>query len=188
MTIGLIMTLALLTGFDESRFMNSSRQMFDSSCGFSSVASIMKDWYGDDISETSLISETFDEKNVNVDYSVSMKMLSQIFSNHGYLVKGYKMTFDELEDAVKKHPPVLVHYGTDEGHFVLVLGIDGEKVVVSDPSEGVRTIFKDEFEKLWSRNVMLVGHREKNISVEKLQTVIEETQLRLELLNASGRL
>lgn len=185
--IELILILELLTSFDNICFENSTKQMFDTSCGFSSISTVMKNWYDDDICESDLILEAFSD-NQDDNFSVSMNVLSTILSNHDYYSKGYKMTYEELVDAVKKYPPVLVHYKIGEGHFVLVLSIDKEKVIVSDPAEGVRTIFKNDFEKKWSQNVMLIGHKNKNVSIKKIQTVVENTQSRFDFLEFVGRI
>lgn len=95
--IEIILILGLLTSFDNIRFENSLKQMFDTSCGFSSI-STMKNWYDDDICESDLILEAFsDNKKDNYDnYNVSMKILSNILSDNDYYSKGYKMSYEEL--------------------------------------------------------------------------------------------
>jgi hypothetical protein len=70
--------------------------MFDTSCGFSYISTVIINLYDDDICESALILEAFSD-NKNNNYKVSMKILS----NHNYYSKRYKMTYDELVDAIK---------------------------------------------------------------------------------------
>lgn len=185
--IELIIIFELLTCFDDICFMETSKQVYDTSCGFSSIATVMGHWYGDDVKESDLIEETFSDSE-NETYIISMDRLSKILLNHGYFTKGYRMTFEELSDAIKKYPPILVHYNINSGHFALLLGIEKNNVIISDPFDGLKSMNKKEFLKIWSQNVLLIGHKNKIINKTKLENIIGEVQAQQNFLEFVGQL
>ena len=159
MFVELILALALITNFEAISFESASRQIFDTSCGFSSVTALMS-LYEDDIDELSLIFEVYGG-NERSNFNVSLMDLFHLLNNHGYYSAGFKMTYEELAQAVEKYYPLVIHLEEGNGHFLLVLGILDDVVVIMDPAEGVRTIHRNELEATWSNVVFepLHAHR-----------------------------
>ena len=178
------LVLSKLTSFDEARFLYSQKQIYDTSCGYASVATVMNNWYGEDVSEQDLIEEIYEGSEET--YTTSLKNLMTLLENHGYYIKAYKMDYKTLVGAAQKYAPMIVHFSEDgKGHFVVVLYADEGTVLVSDPSSGTQILFKKDFEKLFSGNVLLI-HNE-NLDVLTLERVIATNEERITFLQRSHR-
>lgn len=186
--IDLLLTLSLLTSFDEVKFSDIQKQLYDSSCGYASVSTVMSNWYGEEVEELDLINESISvTEGSDFKYTTSLKDLMTIFENHGYYVKAFKMDYKALISASEKYAPLIVHFvQEDKGHFLVVLYADEDIVLVSDPSSGTHTMFRKEFEKEFSGNVLLV-HND-NLDSDSLEAVIGEYTERLSYLQKSQRL
>lgn len=186
--IDFLLALSMLTSFDEARFLDSQKQIYDSSCGYACVATVMSNWHGEDVEELDLIKETLAVKEKSdSQYNTTLKDLITIFDNHGYYVKAFKMDYKTLIRTAEKYAPLIVHFLQDgKGHFLLVLYADENTVIVSDPSSGTHTLFREEFEKYFSGNVLLI-HND-NLDSDSLVKVIDEYTERLSFLQKSQRL
>jgi len=182
----LFLALSMLTSFDEARFLNSQKQIYDSSCGYASVATVMN-WYNEDIDELKLIHETLLLKTESESkYNTTLRDLMTIFEEHGYYIKAFKMDYNALISAAERYAPLIAHFQHEgKGHFLLVLCADENTVLVSDPSSGTYTMFREEFEKDFSGNVLLI-HND-NLDSDSLEKVIDECSERLSFLKNSRR-
>lgn len=187
MLIEIFLALSLVTDFDEARFINSQRQLYDTSCGYASVAAVMNNWYGENVNERALILETLSEKELseNGQYNTSMKTLKDILIQHGYFAKAYEMDYGTLIDAVEKYAPTIVHYKQEDGHFLIVLYADENSIVVSDSISGTSVLSKSEFKKLFSGNVLLIHGG--SLNQERLESTIAECNERFSFLQNSQR-
>ena len=80
---------------------------------------------------------------------VSMLGISEAAENIGFRTKGYRLTWEELQDEVPF--PCIVHW--KQRHFVVVYDVKrkrkGEVVYVADPAIGLLQYSKEEFLKCW---------------------------------------
>ena len=108
-------------------------------------------------SESALARDFLKEKLEAGDYTTNFADMKRILEAKGFKVAAYKMNLSQLSKAADKYAPLLVHYAEPEGHFVLVLSVQEESVVVADPAQGLETLALKDFEALWSGYVLLAA-------------------------------
>ncbi|MBE7633163.1 ATP-binding cassette domain-containing protein [Tenacibaculum finnmarkense genomovar ulcerans] len=89
----------------------------------------------------------FDEKkylNKIIDKGLSMYDLCRISENQGFMSKAFELTVDDLENF---DYPVILHW--DDNHYVVLLSINKNEFVISDPAKGTFQINKKELKQKW---------------------------------------
>lgn len=120
------------------------RQNFDYSCGASSLATVLKYYYQQEVTEADVL------KLLGKDYAASFLDLAKAAEEgYGLRTLGLSADFASLQ---KLKLPVLI-YVQVEGldHFTVLRGIDDTgRVWLADPSQGNRLYSKHQFVKIWS--------------------------------------
>lgn len=126
----------------EKRDLNIVKQDFDYSCGAASVATLLNNFYGQNISEKDILDAMQKEE-----MAASFYDMQTILPQFGFFAKGYALSFDEL---VKIKIPVIVylHYRKNN-HFSVLKGIDNNTVLLADPSLGHISMSKEQFIQSW---------------------------------------
>lgn len=113
------------------------KQSFDYSCGASSLATLLNNFYGSNVSEKEILSA------INTNFMASFNDMRRILPNFGFQAKGYELGFDEL---LKLKIPVIVYLKFRKSeHFSVLKGIGKNMVVLSDPSLGNVSFSKKQF-------------------------------------------
>ena len=73
------------------------------------------------------------------------------------------MDWEQLDQALVRFAPVLVHYDRPDPHFALAVGIRQGWMITIDPSRGAELLSKDEFLKRWSGAVLLVAAKDRTV-------------------------
>ncbi|MFP4547365.1 MAG: peptidase domain-containing ABC transporter [Fidelibacterota bacterium] len=73
------------------------------------------------------------------------------------------------DDLIKEEMPCIAHVFIEEKlyHFIIVYKINQKKVLVSDPAKGLYWLKRDEFEKIWVNNSVIILNPEKDIYNQK---------------------
>lgn len=141
----------------EMRYTGIVRQRLDISCGTAALATILKYYYGREVSEEDIIADILNhgDKAQIAEKGFSMLDLKLYAERTGaYRAEGYRVTFDTLK---KLNLPVIVLINLRGfNHFVVLRGVLGEKVFISDPIIGRRTLTAKEFTDGWSGILLLV--------------------------------
>ncbi len=189
MTMRLFLMLLLLSETvdrESLRFAYSTEQGFDTSCGLTALSCLMDRYWGVPSDEVSLARDFLAEKIVGGDLTVSFADMAAILKAKGFSCKAYQMNFGQLEKAVARYAPVIVHYDRPEGHFALVLAVRDGSVLTADPAEGTISRGKVAFESLWSGNVMLAALPGKAVNLELIEEAKKSVWGRGELLERAA--
>lgn len=126
----------------EKRDLNIVKQDFDYSCGAASIATLLNNFYGQNISEKDILDAMQKEEMAASFYDMQI-----VLPQFGFSAKGYALSFDEL---VKIKIPVIVylHYRKNN-HFSVLKGIDNNTVLLADPSLGHISMSKEQFIQSW---------------------------------------
>lgn len=181
----LLMMLALMQPKEDLRFQHVHEQGFDQSCGFSAVSSLLDIYWHESVNESVLMAEYLlaDTNRITATNSMTtLSDLSMLTGKHGLKNKAYRMTFEQLEKAVKDYAPVLVHYEEPEKHFALVLCIKENRVITADPARGNEVVMREIFEERWSGVVLLAASTEKKKDTETLEEAVGKANGRYEFL------
>jgi predicted double-glycine peptidase len=120
---------------------NIVKQDFDYSCGASSLATILNQFYGDSVTEQEIL-KRIDKKDAS-----SFADLKHVAEELGYKAEGYSVNLSHL--YALKIPALLYmnHKGND--HFSVLRGLNKHTVWLGDPSWGNAKINIHRFLTMW---------------------------------------
>ena len=174
-TLYILFLLLGITPNEALKFNFINKQEFDTSCGFSAVSSILNVYYDIDVSEKMIISNYLTNiltNNLTNIYTSSLLDLSSILTSYGIENKSFKMTFEQLNKALVKYSPVLVHMTKPQTHFLLVLDCYADNVIIADPARGLKLIQKNDFIDKWSGVVLLTASKERILNKVRLNKAV----------------
>jgi predicted double-glycine peptidase len=151
-------TLALTAGdvavpvhsMAERRFLTVVHQRYDFSCGSAALATLLRFHYGNDASEQSVFMgmwQNGDRAQIRR-LGFSLLDMKRYLNSHGVRAEGYVVTLDEV--ARTRVPGIALIDVRGYRHFVVVKGVEGGKVLVGDPSLGIRLIDTKSFASMWN--------------------------------------
>ena len=117
-------------------------------CGPAALAMVLRFW-GRSVSHDDLAAE-LDARELK---GVAGSRLAEAARSRGLTAVAYRGDAEQLRDYVGKGRPLVVAWDMGRGRFhnVVVVGFDGEDVVVHDPAKGAsRTVKRSTFEERWS--------------------------------------
>ncbi|QEJ99076.1 hypothetical protein FUT83_12765 [Treponema phagedenis] len=158
---------------EKLRFSFVHEQGEDESCGLSVVSSILNLYLNLAVTEADLLNQLAEE--LQTTRKVTMAQMMRIFQAYGYQTKAYKIDMDNLIKAVQYYAPVIVHYDKPELHFAFILQADKDYVIVADPVLGLEMQTAKDFQKKWSKTVLLVKIPEQILNKSVLKKAIANT-------------
>jgi predicted double-glycine peptidase len=129
------------------------RQLYDYDCGASASQSVLA-YYGYTEREDKILKKLKATNTEIFDNGVKTKDMIRLFKEYGLSAKKIDgMTAEELPAYIKARIPVIVllqaykdasnkiQYSKDykDGHYVVAIGYDGDKIIFEDPSSYTRT-------------------------------------------------
>ncbi|MGO4308091.1 C39 family peptidase [Cupriavidus sp. RAF12] len=153
-----------VTSLKEARFKTTIRQQYDFSCGSAAVATLLTYQYGYPVSEQVV----FQDMYVNGDQSkiqregFSLLDMKRFLESRGFLADGYELPLSKLEEA--KVPAIVLVVENGYHHFVVVKGVQGNRVLVGDPAMGTRALTREHFERIWDSQLLFVIHNREELA------------------------
>jgi len=146
--------------WDELNNKNVVMQQFDYSCGAASLATIMRYYFNDDVTEQSLmedINTIFSDQEMDVieESGLSFLELERIAESKGYQTASVRLSVAALKEL---QGPVLVF--VEPGgyrHFAILRGVVEDRVFLADPSRGNIRLPIHEFLNEWRGNTFVLG-------------------------------
>lgn len=157
-------TVNRVTSLKEARYRSTIHQQYDFSCGSAALATLLTYHYQDTVSEPEVFRWMFENGDQAKIQRMGFSLLDMksYLEAHGYQADGYYMSLDKLAEAGV--PAIVLINLKNYRHFVVVKGVTDKRVLVGDPSAGVKIIPRDEFEKIWNGLVFVI--RNKNTLTE----------------------
>jgi predicted double-glycine peptidase len=135
------------------------RQQWDLSCGAAVVATLLTYQLGSPVTERQAalgMLRAGDAQLVRTRLGFSLLDLKRYAASRGFEAEGFgDLTLDELLAMAPAVAPTLV-FGF--GHFVIVRGRQGDRLLIGDPAFGNRTISVEEFLEAWPSRIGFVIH------------------------------
>lgn len=124
------------------RDFNIVKQDLDYSCGAASVATLLNNFYGQKLTEEEVLNK-LDKEQMRASFEDMQRIMPEL----GFEAKGYALSFDQL---VRLKIPVIVYlkYRKDD-HFSVLRGINGNTVLLADPSLGHISMSRAQFLDAW---------------------------------------
>ncbi|MBP6031418.1 MAG: C39 family peptidase [Sphingobium sp.] len=132
------------------RFETVVRQQYDFSCGSAALATLLRFHYADAQSEQSVFVGMFrngDQAQIRRQ-GFSLLDMKRYLADRGISADGYRVSLDQI---VKARTPgiALIDYNGYR-HFVVVKGIEGDTLLLGDPSLGLRRESRRVFQRQWN--------------------------------------
>jgi uncharacterized protein len=169
------------------RFAYAYEQGYDNSCGYSAAASILSLYWNIQVGERELIERYAGAKPESARLDVTFKDLAGIFADYGFSVKGLRMSWEQLETALARFAPVIVHYDYPDRHFALAIRAKDGWIITLDPASGSELLRRDQFVRRWSGAVLLASSSSSKRNEALLGEAIRVQEDRQELLVRLGR-
>ena len=139
---------------------NVVMQSLDYSCGSAALATLMRFYFDDDVSETDIlknIMEALDEDQITLRQAdgLSMLDLKHCAERMGYQSVGVRLKPELLPEL---RGPVLVHLKRyDYEHFAVLRGVRNGRVYLADPSWGNVRMTLPQFLDRWTDVALVLG-------------------------------
>lgn len=145
----------------ERVFRNTVRQRYDFSCGSAALATLLTYHYAEPTTEEQAFKAMFadgDQERI-MKLGFSMADMKRYLARLGFEANGYRVPFGKLAELGVPAIVLLNHQGYR--HFVVVKGMDADRVLVGDPALGTRALPRKEFEKMWSGVLFVILNRKR---------------------------
>ena len=142
--------------FRARKFTDTVRQAHDYSCGSAALATLLTYAYGIPVTEQAIFRSMITHGNrAQIErLGFSLLDLKEYLKRHGLQAGGFRAPLAKLAQVGVPAIVLIDHEGYR--HFVVVRGIEGGLVLVSDPSLGTRTIPVSRFMGQWNGIFFLV--------------------------------
>jgi hypothetical protein len=145
-----------VTSWRDIPFRTVVRQQYDYSCGSAAVATLLRFHYGITVGEGEVFQAMFargDQERIQ-QVGFSMLDMRNYLETRGFTADGLRLSLDRL--ASLNAPAVALITHNNYRHFVVVKGISGDEVLVGDPTFGLQTYTRAEFEAVWNGVVLAI--------------------------------
>ncbi len=126
----------------ELRDLHVVKQQLDYSCGAAAMATIMKNYFGEQTSEKEILDllkirlKNLTEKQIarKKKNGFSLLDLKSVANTKGYKAAGFRLSFEQLRQLAA--PVIVFVKPLGYHHFAVLRGIEGDRVFLADPSRG----------------------------------------------------
>lgn len=139
------------------RFAFVCEQGYDTSCGYSAAVSLLSLYWRLPVREDELVARYASDKLAAHRLEVSFDELAIIFADYGFSVKGVRMNWEQLGEALERYAPIVIHYAKPDRHFALALHEKDGFIIILDPALGCEILSREQFMGRWS-GVALLAH------------------------------
>ncbi len=147
----------------EMHFRNVVRQQFDLSCGAAAMATLLRYFYEQSVSEEEVIEAMVklgDPEKITRS-GFSMLELKRFAEDRGFVSEGYRV--DDAEKIRKLEVPVIALVNTrGYAHFIVLKGFRGDEVNIADPAFGNVVKSFEQFKQEWNNVILVVLSSELN--------------------------
>lgn len=145
-------------------FLTVVRQEYDYSCGSAALATLLTYHYGLKRTEAEIFKAMYavgDQARIQ-SQGFSLLEMKLYLDQQGYTSDGFKLNFDRL--ALLNTPAIAMIDTKGYRHFVVLKGVDGDRILIGDPTHGLKTYTRAEFEKVWNGVAFVIrDHRTESL-------------------------
>jgi len=157
---GTVRAVRPILSWKDLRDQNVVLQRFDYSCGAGALATLMRYYFGENVSEEEilvgiLVPMSEAEVRDREANGLSLLDLKNYAERRGYQAVGVQLNFASLH---KLMGPVLIHFERKGyRHLAVLKGVRGDRIYLADPSLGNIRLSVDRFAKEWSGIALVLG-------------------------------
>jgi predicted double-glycine peptidase len=142
----------------QARLAGTLLQKYDFSCGSAALATLLTHHYGYPVTEQMVFEEMYargDKKKIHRE-GFSLLDMKRYLAAHGFQADGFEQPLDKLNEA--RVPAIVLINENGYHHFVVVKGVQADRVLIGDPAQGTRALPRKTFEAIWKNNLLFVVH------------------------------
>ena len=142
----------------EKRWTNVVGQQYDFSCGSAAVATLLTHHYGFPVTEQAVFQQMYehgDQAKIRTE-GFSLLDMKRFLEAQGFQADGFKQPLDKLNEA--RVPAIVLINSDGYHHFVVVKGVQDDRVLLGDPAMGTRAMPRKVFESKWQNGLLFVIH------------------------------
>jgi predicted double-glycine peptidase len=154
-----------LTSLKEARYKSTLHQKYDFSCGSAAVATLLTYQYGYPMNEQVAFEQMYihgDQAKISKE-GFSLLDIKRFLGANGFEADGFRVPLDKLEQ--EKLPAIVLIDEKGYHHFVVIKGMQNDRVLIGDPARGTRVISRTKFMALWQNGIVFVIHNRRNLAV-----------------------
>lgn len=133
-------------------------QQYDFSCGSAALATLLTYHYGIPTSEQAVFEFMFatgDQAKIRQE-GFSLLDMKRYLLQLGMQADGFALQLDKLMEA--RTPAIVLLNENGYQHFVVVKGLQRDRVLLGDPAQGTRAVSRAQFESMWPSRLLFVIH------------------------------
>ena len=137
-------------------FARTVHQQFDFSCGSAALATLLTYHYRFAVSERYVFQSMYERGNQAKIRAVGFSMLDmkQFLQANGFRADGFEAGLEQMASAGV--PAIVLLQDQGYNHFVVVKGVQGDRVLLGDPALGIRILSRADFEGRWPSRIAFV--------------------------------
>jgi predicted double-glycine peptidase len=147
-----------VTSIRQARLAGTLLQQYDFSCGSAAVATLLTHHYGYPVSEQIAFEEMYlrgDQAKIQRE-GFSLLDMKLFLQAHGYEADGFNQSLDKLSQA--RVPAIVLLTERGYHHFVVIKGVQADRVLIGDPANGTRAMPREVFDAAWPSRLLFVIH------------------------------
>ena len=139
-----------VTSWRDIPFRTVVRQQYDYSCGSAAVATMLRFHYGVSVNEGEVFQSMYERGDQARIRAVGFSMLDMrsYLETRGFHADGLRLSLDRLAEL--QIPAIALITHNNYRHFVVVKGVSADRVLVGDPTFGLQTYTREEFQAIWN--------------------------------------
>lgn len=147
-----------VTSLRAGRTANTLIQQYDFSCGSAALATLLTHHYRQPTTEQEVFEfmyRTGDQERIR-QQGFSLLDMKRYLAQFGMQADGFALDLDKLNEA--RTPAIVLINENGYQHFVVVKGLQHDRVLLGDPAQGTRALTRQQFDAVWPSRLLFVIH------------------------------
>lgn len=147
-----------ITSLRDGRVATTLIQQYDFSCGSAALATLLTHHYDLPVTEQQVFEYMFatgDQAKIQQE-GFSLLDMKRYLAQWGLEGDGFEQDLDKLGEA--KTPAIVLINENGYQHFVVIKGLQHDRVLLGDPAKGTRAMTRAQFEAMWPSRLLFVIH------------------------------
>lgn len=149
-----------ITSLKQQRTRTTLIQKYDFSCGSAALATLLTHHYNYPVTEERVFQDMYvngDQEKIQHE-GFSLLDMKRFLAANGFDADGFQLPLDKLAEA--RVPAIVLINESGYHHFVVIKGLQGDRVLLGDPARGTRVMSRKDFEAKWINNLLFVIHNQ----------------------------
>ncbi|WP_424953229.1 C39 family peptidase [Comamonas terrigena] len=147
-----------ITSLRDGRLARTLIQQYDFSCGSAALATLLTHHYGMATTEQAVFEYMFatgDQAKIQKE-GFSLLDMKRYLAQWGMQADGFALGLEKLAEA--RTPAIVLINENGYQHFVVVKGLEKDRVLLGDPAQGTRAMSRTQFDAVWPSRLLFVIH------------------------------